>query len=277
MEEVVQRERIAFTPEEGLTHYLLLNAPLMPDAGILNGKMKAAIHFFELYRREKNEMFEDFALELIEEIHDLVNETFPVCFGHGICGIGWGTEYLIKRHFLSADEDVCAPCDLFVARHIRQERYEGLGLYDGLTGLLLYYLARIENSRMAPGFRILAENRNHIHQLIGLMLRLASDDEVERLFNETDNADYDIRRLFIYSKWVYPIVLRALGQTYCHDIRRGEVVEVLKRLLQPLDSVSEFPKAAINKQILQQTLVYLKESEVRPLASQIGRLMARVV
>lgn len=255
MDEII--EIVEFTKEEELTHYLLLNAALMPDMGILNGRMKAILHFLELSGKEDKPYYEDFAIELLDEILDTINENFPVCFGHGLCGIGWGIEYIIKKRWLAVDEDICAPYDKLVARYIRQERYDGVGVYNGLTGVLLYLLSRIENPSVTPGSSVLAENKKQIDLVINRMSRIMTVEAVLQLLKEKENSDFVMNGICFYSKWEYPVVLHTLGLVYQHGIQRSKVIMMLEHMLLPLKNDNYFPKIDVNKTLLRKILEYV--------------------
>lgn len=263
---------ISFSPEEKLTHYLLLNAALMPDLGVLNGRMKAVIHFLELSKQKKEMLYEDFAMEMLDEIIAAIKKDFPICFGHGLCGIGWGIEHMIKKRLLAVDEDVCEPYDKEIARYIRQERYEGIGLYNGLTGILLYLLARIENYTIKSDSSVMAGNKKQINLVIHAMFTLLTQNEITKLAQEKDNPEFSINLPLIYSKWEYPILLQALGTTYLHGIQPGKVTKLLECLLLPFNIASNFPKSKINKQILLQGLVYLSGLRIHPISSRLSQL-----
>lgn len=259
MEDVI--ETMEFTPEEKLTHYLLLNAALMSDMGILNGRMKAVIHFLELSRAEHISFYEDFAIELLDEILDSVNDDFPVCFGHGVCGIGWGVEYILRKRFLTVDEDVCAPYDRLVARYVNREHYDGIGVYGGLTGVLLYYLARIENPCFTLGDSVLEENKRHVAGIIMRISRMMTDELVLQLMQEKENPDFVMSGIYIYSKWEYPVILHTLGLVYRYGIEPKVVQSLLECLVRPLKNAENVSlESEVNKELLRKTLIYVYRS-----------------
>lgn len=250
-----------FTPEEKLTHYLLLNAALMPDMGILNGRMKAVLHFLELSKKENISFYEDFAIELLDEILDAVDDDFPVCFGHGLCGIGWGVEYIIRKRLLAVDEDVCEPYDRLVVRYVSWEHYDGIGVYGGLTGALLYFLSRIENPRFTSDDLVCEENKRQISGIIDRISRMLTDELVLQLTEEKENFDFVMSGVYIYSKWEYPVILHTLGLVYQHGIQQEKTRELLECLLYPLKSgEGALPGSEVNKELLKRTLVYICRS-----------------
>lgn len=149
---------------------------------------------------------------------------------------------------------------------------EGIGLYNGLTGILLYLLARIENYTIKSDSSVMAGNKKQINLVIHAMFTLLTQNEITKLAQEKDNPEFSINLPLIYSKWEYPILLQALGTTYLHGIQPGKVTKLLECLLLPFNIASNFPKSKINKQILLQGLVYLSGLRIHPISSRLSQL-----
>ena len=54
----------------------------------MNGKMGIAIYFFHLSRETNNQIYEDYAGELVDEIYEEITSYTPVGFENGLAGIG---------------------------------------------------------------------------------------------------------------------------------------------------------------------------------------------
>ena len=242
--------KIEFTKEEKLTHYYLINAALMPNMGILNGRMRAIIHFLEISKSQNNTIYEDFAIELLDEIVDEINDDFPICFEYGLCGIGWGIEYIVKKRLLAVDEDVCAPFDKYINKFILHEDYEGIGLKKGLIGVLLYLLSRLENQDLISKKEVVESCKGQIKAVVKIISRMLTKEFVLDLQKEKENQDFDPAGIIIYSKWEYPILLQALFLTHYHDIERIEVKNILTRLLSAIKITAHYPKYANNRNLL---------------------------
>lgn len=82
---------------------LVLNVSFLTDLGLFHGKMGHAIFFAHYGRLVDNVSYENFAGELLEEVYEEINISLPVNMEYGLCGIGWGIEYLVGQGFM---EDV---------------------------------------------------------------------------------------------------------------------------------------------------------------------------
>jgi len=92
--------------DQQIINTLLLNASFIDNIGLMHGKMGISIFLFQLARQTKNQIYEDYAGELIDEIYEEITTNTPVDFENGLAGIGWGIEYLVQNKFIEADTDV---------------------------------------------------------------------------------------------------------------------------------------------------------------------------
>ena len=83
----------------------IINTLLLNASFIMHGKMGITIFFFQLARQTKNQIYEDYAGELIDEIYEEITANTPVDFENGLAGIGWGIENLIENEFIEANTD----------------------------------------------------------------------------------------------------------------------------------------------------------------------------
>ncbi|HEX3009512.1 MAG TPA: lanthionine synthetase LanC family protein, partial [Bacteroidales bacterium] len=117
-----------------IANVLLLNASFIDNLGLLNGKMGIAIFFYHYAKYTGNEVYSEYAGELIDEIYSEINTSTPIDFENGLTGIGWGIEYLVQNGFVEADTDE-------VLEQIDEAVYQKILLhleYKDLKGLLLY-------------------------------------------------------------------------------------------------------------------------------------------
>ena len=84
---------------------LILNGTLTKPAGLFYGKTGIAIFFFHQARQTGNKLFENYALELIEEVQGQISRVkYPLRYDDGLAGIGCGFEYLLQNGFLEAED-----------------------------------------------------------------------------------------------------------------------------------------------------------------------------
>jgi len=139
-----------FTFEEKTVHHLMLQANSIKKNGLLYGKIGVAIAFFEYGRCRNNLVYIDYAKELKDSLPKKIHEKMPLDFATGLCGFGWGIEYMTQQMFVSSDtNDICAYVDQKVMA-MDMLRISDLTLEAGLEGFLHYILIRLKNYTTAP-------------------------------------------------------------------------------------------------------------------------------
>lgn len=132
-----------FTLTERILHLLLMKSEFLTDYGLLSGQMGIILAVTAYNREARTEVYEDFADDLFDTILKKLHNDFPVGFEKGLCGIGWGVEYLIGHGFVEGcGVEVCEALD----RKIMEKdprRISDLSLETGLEGLLNYVLAHL--------------------------------------------------------------------------------------------------------------------------------------
>lgn len=125
----------------------MLTSLFMRDYSLMDGQMGCAIFFALLSRATQNHWYEDFASELLENICDNLTISLPVNFGSGLCGIGWGIEFLKYKGFINdGTDEILSDIDKAVMeRDIR--RITDKSLETGLTGVLAYVRSRLMSDR----------------------------------------------------------------------------------------------------------------------------------
>lgn len=88
-----------------IVNHLILHASFTDDVGLFHGKMGIILFFAHYARYTGNHLFDDFAGELLNEVYENVTEALPINLESGLCGIGWGTGYLIQNGFLEGNAD----------------------------------------------------------------------------------------------------------------------------------------------------------------------------
>lgn len=127
-------------------NYQMLHASFYYDIGLFNGKMGCDIFLFHAARHVKSSLYEDYAGELFGEIFEDIHEDIPIGLSHGLCGIGWGTEYLARQGFLEGDtNDVLTKIDKKIMQ-TDPRRIVDYSLETGLEGIVCYVLSRLNSS-----------------------------------------------------------------------------------------------------------------------------------
>lgn len=87
-----------------LLRYGLLKAEILENPSLYNGKLGLAIIFYEYSRYSRDLLYRQFADELIDSIIELPND-ISMRLSDGLCGIGWGICYLLRKKFIVGDVD----------------------------------------------------------------------------------------------------------------------------------------------------------------------------
>lgn len=155
-----------------IVNVLLLNANSIDNPGLINGKMGIVIFLYHCARKTGNEMYENYAGELIDEIYEEINTKTPVDFPNGLTGIGWGIEYLVKNGFVKADTDeILTEIDDVIYRDMLQ-RPVLIGDSNDLFGYGFYYIARLRRKESNDNNLSTLQKKQHLIYLT---------DECERL------------------------------------------------------------------------------------------------
>jgi hypothetical protein len=137
-----------------IVRHLMLHAGFISDVGLYHGKMGIVLFFAHCGRFTGNTLYEDFAGELLEDIYEDIHTGTPADFENGLCGIGWGIEYLLQNGFMEGDSDeVLSETDKkIMERDIR--RISDTSFRTGLAGISCYIQKRLaspcRSSRKKP-------------------------------------------------------------------------------------------------------------------------------
>jgi hypothetical protein len=122
---------------------LLLNGTLTECPGLVHGKMGIAVFFFRYAQYIDNELFADYAMDVIDEVLNQIHVNSLPDYEKGIAGIGVGFDYLIRNDFLDVEEDICEDCDDKVYRAVMYDPWQDFSQYNGLTGYGQYWMTRL--------------------------------------------------------------------------------------------------------------------------------------
>jgi glycosyltransferase involved in cell wall biosynthesis len=137
-----------------IADHILQKHNTVSELGILRGKMGVILFLFHYAQYSNNDVYRNYANQLMEEIYQEITLELPINFSTGFCGIGWGIGYLIQHGFLVGDaDDVLEDVDKQIMER-DPLRISDLSVETGLAGILLYVLSRMsyaqKNERKLP-------------------------------------------------------------------------------------------------------------------------------
>lgn len=125
----------------------ILKSQVTENIGLYNGKMGYVLFFFHCARFLNNIWYEEYAEELLSEIYEEIHWDLSISFSSGLCGIGWGIEYLVHHGFVAGcTDDILSELDKKVME-IDIRRIEEKSLEHGLKGITCYVSSRISSPR----------------------------------------------------------------------------------------------------------------------------------
>lgn len=265
-----------FSRHQLIINTLLLNASYIGNLGLMHGKMGIAIYFFHLAHNTNNQIYEDFAGELIDEIYEEINSNTPLDFENGLAGIGWGIEYLVQNGFIEANTDeVLEEFDRKINKELIDDFPKELSLLDGILGIGVYFLKRIQptgfDANYNPASSYMEKSILHKKQLI------------KRVIDELDHRTKVMPKIFfeplcpsnIHSKnpskrqtpnnitfditWDYPVLIWFLSDLYQSNIFNNTVEKIIHRIIKPLSDSCIYHELQSNSLLLALALTRLQQ------------------
>ncbi|MDH6533771.1 hypothetical protein D0T51_02060 [Parabacteroides sp. 52] len=128
-----------------IARHLILNASFLTDLGLYHGKMGIVLFFAHYARYTGETIYDEFAGELLDEIFQEIHDEIPINFESGLCGIGWGLEYLLENGFMEGDSDeILFEIDQKVMEKDIQ-RVKDQSIKTGLEGIYYYVNKRLHS------------------------------------------------------------------------------------------------------------------------------------
>ena len=129
------------TPNRIINH-IIIQSFQNENFGLFYGRMGFAITFYTLGSRFQEDLYSNYGNELLESILMNLDRTTPKDFANGLCGIGWGIEYLIHNGFIEcASDNLLEEFDKIIIKE--KLDISDLSLESGMEGLFHYILAHI--------------------------------------------------------------------------------------------------------------------------------------
>ena len=134
-------------PMKERLYHLILHSCDVQDCGLLHGKMGIALALTTYARQHKQKAIEDYAGYLLKRTLRSLHKNMAWSFGHGLCGIVWGIEYLVQNGYMDIDTaEVCEELDSKIMQ-VSPLRIEEESIENGLEGLFVYANAHLKRNR----------------------------------------------------------------------------------------------------------------------------------
>ena len=166
---------------DGMKTRILLGQ--MPEGGRYDnspgmyGKMGKVIALFELYEETKEEIWKERGEALLDEVTDECGEHVPTGYGTGLCGIGFGIEWLLQKGYVEGDADeILSEIDHRVAVAVHTVNDMGTDIRNGWQGIARYLYKRLSyrKSVSSPHVQELVESARYLYKKITGMIQRTS-------------------------------------------------------------------------------------------------------
>lgn len=169
---------IQFSEHDRMLHHLMLQSDFLDDIGLLKGKMGLALFFTEYKRHTGENIYENIADDLIDQIFSNAHKQLPVGL-NGLCGIGWGVEYLVQNGFMNGN--TAEICEDINAKIMEKDprRITDLSFETGFEGMLHYILA---HNKGTANQKSEAFDKYYLSDLFSSLQSLAETDSISESF-----------------------------------------------------------------------------------------------
>ena len=135
---------------ERIANHLIINSSFLDDLGLFHGKMGIVIFFYHYSRYTNNPIYEEFAGELLDEVYEDIHRGMSFDFENGLCGIGWGIEYLLQNGYIEGDSDeILEDIDRKIMEY-DPRRITDTTFRSGFPGLSCYIRTRLNSPCRNP-------------------------------------------------------------------------------------------------------------------------------
>lgn len=150
-----------------LADMLIINGTLLESPGLWYGRTGVAIFFFHYGHYTKLELFEEYAVEIIEQIQKTIHQDSPVDYSRGLAGIGVGIEYLAQNGFLDINtNEILEDFDFKIIHEVKHKHHKNGSLHNELIGLGKYLFLRLINPQIACNEINMLANKHAITQIV---------------------------------------------------------------------------------------------------------------
>lgn len=130
---------------ERLLPYLIANYSYTTGKGFMHGKMGGVLFFFMYAKYSGHEIYSDLGDMLMDDVYSSIDNEMLINFETGICGIGWGIEYMIRTGLVAGNSDEILESIDKKVMEMEPCRLQDHTFKTGLGGILFYVVARLKS------------------------------------------------------------------------------------------------------------------------------------
>lgn len=125
--------------------YLLLKSPFLQDIGLFHGKMGIAVALYAYANRYQDNLIEEYAWDLFQQVYDGVHMDMPIGLEYGLSGIGYGTTLLCEQGYVECDlNSILSDIDAKIMER-DPRRIKDFSVRSGAGGIQFYLALRQKN------------------------------------------------------------------------------------------------------------------------------------
>ena len=125
-----------------IANILSVNLQMETQAGLLQGKMGIALFFYHYARYTGNKRYDFFPEEYMSLAGKYLSFNSEKNITHGMAGLGWGIDYMIRNGFIDAEEDALDNVDPIIKKVDNRGFIDEIALNIPLFSKGLYFLQR---------------------------------------------------------------------------------------------------------------------------------------
>lgn len=177
----------------------------------MNGYMGKIISLFSLYQKTREPKWESQAESLLNTVLEKSYRNSPLSYGEGLCGVGYGLEYLLQNHIVEGEADeVLSDIDTLVLNEINRRTLQGLNIDDGILGLAYYLYCRL-HYRTESEEKVVLTLKEYVIYLIDWIEEAIWDNSRKSNFYETYFILTLLHKLNIFSSKVEKLQDAVMG------------------------------------------------------------------
>jgi hypothetical protein len=202
--------------------------------GLMHGNAGLALFFYLLAKNTGTKNYQEEAEKLLDNVITNIQSSSFSDIENGLSGIGWAIEFLIQSNFIEGDPDeVLEEVDNRVFKYLNEENINSFELTNGLTGFLIYLIARLKVKK-SPESMAYEINRELLILVINRLYELV-----------TPHFPGLVKEMQFDLCWKFPIMLYGLSEAFRLEIYNEKIKCIYRQWLPNFEAY--IPSMHINR------------------------------